>query len=112
MTLTGVEAANLDAGGNTVTVTGTTGADSIGVTPSGAASATVQPYQGGTAQNAQGGTLASQAPISPTLNFTAVSTAAAGFTINGNGGSDQLFVVGPRTPTRLTLTTRRPARTR
>ncbi len=34
------------------------------------------------------------APVLPTFNFSGVSTSAGGFTVNGNGGSDQLFVEG------------------
>ncbi len=92
--LTGIEIVNADANGHAVIVTGTTGADNIAVTPTASNAATVQAYSGGTAQNSQGGTLASMAPVSPTFNFSGVSTSAGGFTITGNGGSDQLFVEG------------------
>ena len=94
VTLVGIDTANLNANGNTVAVVGTTGADQIAVTPTAAASATIQAYSGGTAQNAQGGTLASLTPLGPVFNATNVSTATGGFTINGNGGSDHLFVEG------------------
>ena len=92
VTLTGIEVANLDANGHALTVTGTTGADSIAVTPTGANSASFQAYTGGTSQNGQGGTLASQTALAPVFNATAV--AVGGFLINGNGGSDELFVEG------------------
>ena len=107
VTLTGVEVANLDAGGHVLTTVGMAGNDSLAVTPTGTNAATVQAYSGGTAQNGQGGTLASQTPVGPTLNFTNVSSAAGGFTINGNGGSDQLLRRGdPKAPTPSTSTTR------
>jgi len=92
ITLIGVEVANLDAGGNSVSFAGTSNADSIAVTPTGSNSASVQDYTGGTAQNGQGGTLATMTPTGPLFNFTSVSTAVGGFAVNGNGGSDQLFV--------------------
>jgi hypothetical protein len=94
VTLLGVEVANLDANGNTMTVVGTSGADTIAATPTGANSVTFQAYQGGTAQNGQGGTLASLTALAPVFNATSVSAAAAGFSINGGGGSDMLFVEG------------------
>lgn len=94
VTLLGDEVANLNANGNTVAVVGTAGSDSVAVTPTSANSATVQNYAGGTAQNGQGGTLATMTPISPVFNLSSVSTAAGGFTVNGNGGADQLFVEG------------------
>ncbi len=51
VTLTGVEVANLDANGNTLTVVGTPGVDQIAVTPTSATGVSFQAYAGGTAQN-------------------------------------------------------------
>src|SRR5262249_45407194 len=75
VTLTGIEVANLDANSNTVTVMGTGGSDSLTVSPTGAAAATL-----------------TNAGLNSTFNFTTVSTAAGGFSVNGNGGTDQLAV--------------------
>src|SRR5262249_44571072 len=101
ITLLDVSTANINAALNTnpaifepVTVIGTAESDSLSVTPTGANAATVQAYQGGTAQNGQGGTLASLTPFGPTLNFSNVSGATGGFSITGGAGSDQLFVEG------------------
>jgi len=94
VTYTGVEHVNVSSGNGTVTVDGTAGADSLAVTPTSFTSATLQNYTGGTAQNGQGGTLATMTSLGPAFNFTNVSTATGGFTISGNGGSDQLFIEG------------------
>lgn len=90
----GVETLNVNAGASTLTVLGTTGADTIAATPTGVNSVAVQAYSGGTAQNGQGGNLASLTPLVPAINASNVTGAAGGFTVNGNGGSDQLFVEG------------------
>ncbi len=74
--LTGIEIANINAGNNTVTTTGTTHADSITVTPTASNAATL-----------------TDAEINTVFNFSNVSTALGGFAVNGNGGSDQLIVV-------------------
>jgi hypothetical protein len=94
VTYSGIEAVNANASGGTLTVLGTSGADTIAATPTSGTGVTFQAYTGGTAQNGQGGTLASLTPLAPVFNATNVSTAAGGFTINGNGGADQLFVEG------------------
>ncbi len=91
---TGIEVVNLEANGHSVAVMGTTGNDSLAVTPTASDSATLQDYTGGTAQNGQGGTLATMTPFGPVFNFSGVSTASGGFAVDGNGGSDQLFVEG------------------
>jgi subtilisin-like proprotein convertase family protein len=77
VTLTGIEVANLDANGQTVTVMGTGSNDSFTVSPTGAAAATL-----------------TDAGLNTTFNFTTVATAAGGFSVNGNGGTDQLAVQG------------------
>ncbi|HWB14429.1 MAG TPA: DUF4214 domain-containing protein [Pirellulales bacterium] len=94
VTYLGVATVNVNAGGNTLSVNGTAGNDTLAVTPTGANGVSFQAYSGGTAQNGQGGTLASLTPIGPAFNATSVSGAAGGFSINGNGGSDMLFVEG------------------
>jgi hypothetical protein len=85
---------NVNAAGGTLTVNDANANASLAVTPSGANAASFQAYSGGTAQNGQGGTLASLTPIGPAVNATNVSGAAGGFTISGTGGSDTLFVEG------------------
>ncbi len=85
---------NVNAAGGTLTVNDANANASLAVTPSGANAASFQAYSGGTAQNGQGGTLASLTPIGPAVNATNVSGAAGGFTIGGTGGSDTLFVEG------------------
>ncbi len=75
--LSGIEIANINAGNNTVTTTGTMHNDSITVTPTASNAATL-----------------TDAELNTVFNFSNVSTAAGGFAINGNGGNDQLFVVG------------------
>ena len=82
VTLTGVEVANLDANTvagvpNPLTVVGTAGNDNISYTPSGAAAGTFQ-----------------NAGLNTVFNFTNVTGLANPFTINGNGGTDQVTVNG------------------
>ncbi len=87
VSISGVGIVNLNAGTGTVAVNGTSGADSITVTPIGAASATFQ---------ANG--------VVPIFNLTNVSSAAGAFTVNGNGGSDQVFVEGTQGDDKITAT--------
>ena len=77
VTLTGVEVANVNAGGNTVTVNGTAQNDSLTYSPTGATAGTLQ-----------------NAGLNTVFNFSGVSAAAGAFAVNGNGGSDQLTVNG------------------
>ncbi len=63
--------------GSKLTINGTSGPDTLTYTPTGANAGTVS--------------LAGAAPV---INFTGVSAAAGAFTINGNGGNDQLIVQG------------------
>ncbi len=91
--INGIGYVNLVANAGTVTVDGTAGSDSFVVTPISPNGASLQAVTGGSAQNGQGGTNVSQLPaVGPLLIATGVSTALGGFTINGGGGSDQIFL--------------------
>jgi hypothetical protein len=74
VTLTGVEVANLDAGGNGLTVNGTAASDQLSYTPTGAAAGAV-----------------TNAGLNTTFNFT---NAAGTFTLDPAGGNDTVTVNG------------------
>ena len=79
VTLTGVEIANLNANGNTLTGVGTSGNDVITYTPTGAAAGSFQ-----------------NAGLNTVFNFTNLSAAAGAFTLTGGAGgnADQVNVDG------------------